>query len=431
MVGGNSRRFCSYHVKGDTVDDTEASRIAHVFPLDQSPFAPDIPLAEGRRRLAEAEADVVTDETGAVVGYLSEDDVEAVLTDRRFAAVAMSTLALSGVVDGPLYDLWSDLMNGKDGDDHRRIRNAVAHELTPRGADSHRDNIVNIAERMADRLAAAAAANGGVADLWSEFARPLSARVSSGLVGIPEHDADRAADWSFDLARAFLPFMSPEQRARAEAAAIAFTDYMTDLLECQRRSPGNDIGSRLVANAEATGLSPSELRALAANLVFGGLETAAKAISTGVYHLIEHDKYSELVSDPSLVPRAVSELLRYLPPSPVLARLVPQDMVCQQVQLRKGQVASPNLMAACRDPKRYENPERLDLKRKPGKQLWFGAGAHYCLGAHLAKLELEVAFATLTRRFPALAVADRTCTKAVEWDYGSFAGIVALPVTLG
>jgi cytochrome P450 len=411
------------------MSDIEATRTPHVFPLDESPFAPDISLAEGRRRLAAAEADVVTDEIGAVVGFLSEDDVDAVLTDRRFAAVAMPTLGLSGVTDGPLHDLWSLLMNGKDGADHKRIRSAVAREFTPRSVERHRPMIVDVCERMADRLAAAADADGGVADLWSDYALPVSARVSSGLVGIPEADADRAAEWSFDLARAFLPFMSPEQRAKAEAAAVAFTGYVDRLFPRLVADPGDDIGSRLAACQLAVELDDAETKALAANLVFGGLETTAKAISTGVYHLDRHAKYRELVGRPDLIPGAVSELLRYLPPSPVLARLVPEDLVCRHVQLRAGQVASPNLLAACHDPARYENPEELDFTRDPGKQLAFGAGVHYCLGANLAKLELSIAFETLTRCFPDLTVA--AADDQITWDVGSFAGVVALPVRPG
>ncbi len=99
-------------------------------------------------------------------------------------------------------------------------------------------------------------------------------------------------------------------------------------------------------------------------------------------------------------------------------------MVCQDVQLRAGQVASANIVAACRDPKRYANPDELDLDREPGKQLAFGAGAHYCLGAALARLGLSVAFETLGCRFPALELVGSDGN--VEWDYEGFAGVVRL-----
>jgi cytochrome P450 len=361
------------------------------------------------------------------VGFLSEDDVEAVLTDRRFTAVAIQTLELSGVTEGPLFDLWVEIMNSKNDEDHRRIRNTVARDFTPRAIETHSERIADIAERMADRLLNAARMSGGVADLWSDYAVPVTGRVSSGLVGIPEDDVERVAEWSIDLARAFLPFMSPEQRARADAAAAAFVAYVDDMLEARRLQPADDIASRLLADPHAADLSATELRALVANLVFAGIDTTAKAITTGVFHLLEHGKYAEVVADPAIIPTAVSELLRFLPPSPVLARFVPDDLVCQHVQLHAGQIASPDLMAACRDPSRYPNPDALDLRRDPGKQLAFGAGPHYCLGAHLAKLQLSIALRTLARRFPSLSLA---APDDVVWDAGGFAGIVSLPVRL-
>lgn len=396
-------------------------REPYVFPLSESPFSPEVPPLEAIRRVAEVGADVVTDELGLVVAFMSEADVDAVLNDPRFAAVAIPTLHLSGVHDGPLMDLWTQLMFAKDSDEHRRIRNVVARDFTPRAVEAHAHAISILAQGLCDRIDGRREI-----DLWTAFAVPFAARVACHIAGIPEVDADRAAGWAFDLVRAFFPFMSQERRERAQIAAAEFTDYMDELFAKKRREPGPDVVSRL-ANDESGQLSVAEARALGANLVFGGLEATAKSLTTGVYHLIQQGKFAELGRHPSLVPAAVLELLRFSPPAQNVARLAPVDLVCQEVALNGGQVVSANLVAACRDPKRHHNPDVIDFEREATKQLAFGAGAHYCLGANLAKLALGSAFETLSVRFPDMALVD---VERVQWDYEGFAGVVALPVQL-
>jgi cytochrome P450 len=410
-----------------TPDEEEPPmREPYVFPLSESPFSPDVPPLERRQRVLAVGADVVTDELGLVVDFMSEADVDAVLNDPRFAAVGMPTLALSDVHDGPLFDLWSELMFTKDAAEHHRIRAVVARDFTPKAVERYRGDAQRIADALCDELEAS-----DTADLASSFAVPLAARVACHVVGIPERDADRAAVWAFDLVRAFFPFMSVERRERAQRAAVEFTAYVDDLLAEKRQTPADDIASRLASDTVADVLSYEEARALTMNLVFGGLEATAKSIATGVYNLLAHDKVAELSQHRDRIPAAVLELLRFAPPAQNVARLAPEDLVCQHVALRAGQVASANLVAACRDPKRHQNPDSLDFDRESSKQLAFGAGTHYCLGANLAKLALGVAFETLLDRFPAMSLAEGAdCSDGVVWDYEGFAGVVALPVML-
>jgi cytochrome P450 family 103 len=399
-------------------------REPYVFPLDESPFSPEVPPLERRRRVLAVGADVVTDELGLVVDFMSEADVDVVLNDPRFAAVGMPTLALSGVHDGPLYELWSELMFTKDADEHHRIRAVVARDFAPKTVERYRPDVRRIASTLCDSIAL-----DQTTDLSTSFAIPLAARVACHVVGIPEVDADRAARWAFDLVRAFFPFMSPERRERAQNAAVEFAAYVDDLLAEKRRHPVDDIASRLASDVVSDVLSYTEARALTMNLIFGGLEATAKSISTGTYHLLVHDKFGELAAHRDRIPAAVLELLRFSPPAQSVARLAPTDLVCQDVALRGGQVASANLVAACRDPKRHEDPDTLDFTRETTKQLAFGAGAHYCLGANLAKLALGGAFEALLERFPTMALVDGET--GVEWDYEGFAGVIALPVRLG
>ncbi len=402
-------------------------REPYVFPLSESPFSPDVPPLERRQRVLAVGADVVTDELGLVIDFMSEADVDAVLNDPRFAAVGMPTLALSDVHDGPLYDLWSELMFTKDATEHHRIRSVVARDFTPKAIEQLRNDVQGIAAALCDRLEGL-----DTTDLASSFAVPLAARVACHVVGIPERDADRAAVWAFDLVRAFFPFMSVERRERAQQAAVEFCAYVDDLLAEKRRNPTADIASRLASDAVADVLSYEEARALTMNLIFGGLEATAKSIATGVYNLLTHDKAAELAAHHDRIPAAVLELLRFAPPAQNVARLAPTDLVCQDVALRAGQVVSANLVAACRDPKRHQHPDTLDFDRESSKQLAFGAGAHYCLGANLAKLALGVAFESLLDRFPSMSLEETADLgdHGVVWDYEGFAGVVVLPVRL-
>jgi cytochrome P450 len=394
-------------------------REPYVFPLSESPFSTDVPPLERRRRVLAVGADVVTDEIGAVIDFMSEDDVEGVLNDPRFASVALPTLHLSGVDDGPLFDLWTNLMFAKDADDHRRIRGVVVREFAPRRVERLRTQLEQTASELCDTFPPDAPF-----DFWNSFAEPFAARVACALVGIPHEDADRAARWAFDLARAFFPFMSAGRRARAERSAVELLQYMDALLAQRREEPADDLMTLLATGDAAADLTPDEVLALAANMVFAGLEATAKALATGTYFLITHGQLPTLADRPESIPSAVLEVLRFAPPAQNVARFAPADMVCQDVALHAGQVASANIVAACRDPRRYTNPDELDITRHAPKQLAFGAGPHYCLGASLAKLAMEIAFETLASRFPTLALAG--ADGGVEWDYEGFAGVVHL-----
>jgi cytochrome P450 len=394
-------------------------REPYVFPMSESPFATDVTPIEQQQRVLDVGADVITDELGAVVAFMSEDDVDGILNDTRFASVALPTLHLSGVEDGPLWDLWTHLMFAKDAEDHRRIRGVVIREFAPKRVERLRAELEQAANELCDAVPA-----GAGFDLWVEFARPFAARAACALVGIPADDADRAADWAFDLARAFFPFMSPDRRARAERSAVELLRYMDALLTERREEPADDLMTLLAGGETTHDLTAEEVLALAANMVFAGLEATAKALTTGIYYLVLHGQLDALAAHPESIPGAVLEVLRFAPPARHVGRYVPQDMVCQDVALRAGQVVSANIAGACRDPRRYANPDELDITRHAPKQLAFGAGPHYCLGASLAKLAMEVGFATLSSRFPTLRLAGEDGD--VEWDYEGFAGVVRL-----
>jgi cytochrome P450 len=231
-----------------------------------------------------------------------------------------------------------------------------------------------------------------------------------------------------DLVHAFF-FMNAEQATRAEDAAVEILPYLDEVLHSRRVTPGDDVITRLVATDAASNLTDDETRALVANLLFGGLEATAKAIATGTFHLLHENRWRDLVERPDLAAHAVAELLRFAPPGPAVGRFAREDMVCQDVQVHAGQLVLLDLSAACRDARRYREPDTLDITRDPGRQLAFGAGPHFCLGANLARVVLESAFTTLATRFPDLSLAGSS--DEIEWDFETFEGIVGLPLDTG
>jgi cytochrome P450 len=392
-------------------------REPYVVPIEKSPLALDVSARERRERRLAQSSDVWTDESQMMIAFSGEGDVDALLNDPRFGAIAMPMLELCGVTQGPLHELWSLLMFGMDGEEHKRLRGSVAREFTPRAVEKYRNDIERFASDLADDM-------NGTVELWSAFALPLSARSTCRVVGVPIEDSDRVASWSPDLVNAFF-FMSQESALQAEAAAVEILPYLDDIMRLRREAPGDDVMSKLVATDAAHDLTYDETRALVANLLFGGLEATAKVITTGTFHLLHENRWHALVESPELASHAVAELLRFAPPTNV-ARFAREDLVCQDVQLHAGQLVLLDLSAACRDARRYRDPDNLDVTRESGRQLAFGAGAHFCLGANLAKLVLEVAFATMASRFPNLRFTSTA--DDIEWDFETFEGVVALPV---
>lgn len=385
--------------------------------MDRSPFVPGVSHRQREEIIEATGADIVTDELGMVVMLRRTDDIEALLTDPSFGAIAMGVLAVSGVTDGVLFDMWSNLMFGKDGEDHQRIRGTVARQFTAKAVEQYRPTARAFARSLAEGLADQASV-----DLWEQFSLPLAARVACTVVGLPETDDDRAARWSIDLVNAFF-VMTDDRCERAELAAEEFSRYLDVLLAARRSELTDDVLSVIVA-AETDGqLTDAEARALAANLIFGGLEAKAKVITTSVFHLVEHDAWAGLADDPTHVATVVEEMLRFHPPAGV-GRAVTQDGEHHGISLHAGQMVLLDLPAACHDPSRFDDPDEIHFDRKHGRQMAFGAGPHYCFGASLARVVIAEGLTALAERFPKLSIAGAETT--VVWDEASFDGIVSL-----
>ncbi|MFD4655668.1 cytochrome P450 [Kitasatospora sp. NPDC058444] len=319
---------------------------------------------------------------------------------------------------------------GADGARHRRMRGLVHPAFTAGAVERLRPTIERLAEEYARALPRHAGPD-GVVDLVAHFAYPLPVTVICELLGIPESDRPRWRRWSSYLGRGAGPGLDEALRAMVGAAR--------ELVERRRAEPAEDLLSRLAA-AEGDTLAPVETVSLILNLIVAGHETTATLIGNGTAALLAHPEQLALVrSDPGLLPAAVDELMRWCGPTiGGVPRYATEDLTLAGTLVRKGEAVMPILAGANHDPRAYAEPERLDVCRASAPDraghheahLGFGHGTHRCLGSVLAHQEAVVAFGTLLRTYPRLALA--VGPEAVERGPNPAAWhLAALPVRLG
>jgi cytochrome P450 len=266
---------------------------------------------------------------------------------------------------------------------------------------------------------------GPPADLIASFCLPYPAAVMSELLGVSGPDRGEFRLWS----QAFTAVtFSPEQRAEYFGKMWA---YMADMVEQRRRAPTDDLlGALVLARDERDRLSEQELIEVSVGLLAAGFETTTSQIGNFVYVLLHHpDQLALLRGRPELLPDAVEELMRFVPltAGAPLPRYATEDVQLNGGVVPAGDPVLANRSAASRDPRAFPDPHRLDLTRAPNPHVGFGYGAHHCLGAQLARMELQVALGSLLTRFPELRFATDETT--LPWKTGlALRGLQALPV---
>ena len=350
------------------------------------------------------------------------EEAVQVLKDRQFT-VDPSTIAGEG--ESRLYSpghILDHSMISVDEPDHRRLRGLVSKAFTPKYIQSLRPSIQQIADELLDRVQ-----QQGHVDLVNDYAFPLPITVISDMLGVPTESRQIIREWSDTLTGA----MDAGQRGARRDRTRVFTDYLVQLIAEKRQHPQNDLISQLVQIEEAGDrLDENEMLSMIALLVFAGHETTSNLIGIGTLMLLDHPEQMErLKQDPSLIPSAVEELLRYngpvLSPAP---RFASADVTLAGQQIHKGDMILVVLGSANRDESQFTHPEELEVARSLNRHIAFGQGIHICLGAPLARLEGDIAFTTLLRRMPNLRLAIPRAE--VTWR-GSFnlRGVKSLPVT--
>jgi cytochrome P450 len=359
-----------------------------------------------------------------------DDVVRVLLDDETFVrdpALALDADELARFTTGmpESFSFIDSHMLNKDGDDHRRLRRIVTQAFTPRMVERLRPRVQAIADELLD-----AVEPHGRMDLVEEFAFPLPMMVISELLGIPHEDRDRFREWSTPIV---TPALDPEQLERFVRLMNEFVAYLRNLFTERRADPREDLISALL-QAEDAGdmLNEQELFSTVVLLIVAGHETTVNLIGNATAALLRHPEQRALLErDPGLVPRAVEELLRYDGSvERALNRWAATDVELGGHTIRRGETVIVILGSANRDDERFPDPDVLDVTRDDVKHIGFGRGSHYCLGAPLARLEAEVALATLLRRLPNLRLDVEP--DELRWrPVPLFRSLAALPVAWG
>jgi cytochrome P450 len=364
------------------------------------------------------------------LGYfvLDREAVEFFLKSRSLSFPGMQVAEVFGVTDGPLYDEISRNILNIDGEDHRRLRNLVNPALTPRAVERYRPAM---REFLADLVGGVA--SDGRCEFVEAIAKPYPSLVIATVMGAPLSDAARLHHWSTWIQRQFSSDLA-DKRDVIEQAVVEFYEYVGALLERRRDDPSDDLISKLLAaEFEGDRLSEVELVNLVLNVLIGGVDTSQSQLTHAVRLLAEHpDQWELLASDPGLAPRAADEALRYEPIVPFTARIVVEDVEYRDVTFPAGSIVMVSAFDANRDASVYGNggePDRFDITADRGrvKPMTFGAGIHYCLGANLARAELEEALALLPAAMPGLRLDGEPVYDSINGIYG----LERLPVRWG
>jgi len=334
--------------------------------------------------------------------FARHEDVSALLRDRRFGrqilhVMSREELGWPDIPDRltPFYAFEAHSLLENEPPVHTRIRNLVNRAFLSRQVGRLRPRIERLAHELIDALAARKET-----DLIAGFAAPIPVIVIAELFGVPPAMAPQLLQWSHDMVAMYQARRDGDIERKAVEATIAFSDFMRAYVKERRSEPRDDLLSHLIA-AEAAGskLSEDELITTAILLLNAGHEATVHAIGNGVKALLENG-----VTDAGL--GQVEELLRFDPPLHLFTRYALEDVEVLGIRLRKGETVGLLLGAANRDPERFPEPDRFLPSRSPNPHVSFGAGIHFCIGAPLARLELEVALPILFRRLSGLQIAS-------------------------
>jgi len=384
-------------------------------------------------------------------------DIESLYTDERFSraqGLMRGFQRLSETdqrIAQPVYHSFSKTVFYADPPYHTHLRGLMNNAFTPRRIEQMRPYI----QQTVDELLDAVQTNGHL-DVIRDFANPLPVMVIAELLGLPADDRDRFKKWSDDLFAILGTIRkSSHLMERAAQSLDEMTEYVTALSRARREKPGDDLLSALVSVAEDEGgasiphhshhsasphaagqlvrdrnaasqLTQEELVANINILLSTGHETTTNLIGNGLLVLMQNpDQLQRLQDQPALVPSAIEETLRYDNPVQITYRSALEEAEINGKMIRKGDLVNSILGSANRDPRRFTDPDRFDITRNEGRHLSFGLGIHFCIGAPLVRLEAEIAFATILRRFPKLSLA----TENLEWqEHPIFRGVKSLPV---
>ncbi|MCG3751591.1 MULTISPECIES: cytochrome P450 [unclassified Amycolatopsis] len=335
-------------------------------------------------------------------------DVKLVTADPRFSR------ELAQGLDQPRMrrQQMGDGIMGMDPPDHTRLRRLVMKAFTARRLEAMRESVRTLVHQLIDEMIE----KGAPGDLVEDLARPLPVTVICKLLGVPKEDHSIFSEWTQALVG--------DATAKGDVLDVygdKLDNYVAQLVAQRREEPTDDLlGALVYARDAGDKLTENELIAIAgAGLLTGGVETVSTALPSFIFTLLtQPELLAQLRAQPEIMPTAVEELLRWVPinTAAMFARYATEDIRIGDVVVRTGDPVLPALHAANRDPEVFANPDVIDLTRSPNPHVAFGHGPHHCIGAQLARLELQEGLKAILERFPELRLADGR--EGVKWEYG-------------
>jgi len=354
-----------------------------------------------------------------VLGVLQDISAQCAPTPSKLAAMGISEL-------DPIAQVMMRQMLFMDPPAHTRLRGLSSQVFAPRRVEVLRAHIQDIVDALIDKVQP-----NGQMDVIADLANRLPTIVTAEMMGVPTADIDQLKAWSANFAEVLGNFQhNPDHAVRMLKALEEMTEYFRHMIRDLRRQPREGvINALLTAEVDGDRLSEDSIVANCIIVMVGGQETTPNLIGNGLLSLLRNpSELQKLRADMSLIPSTVEELLRYESPSQHTTRLAPDDIQFRGKTIRKGQSVIAVMGAANRDAERFPDPDRLDICRKDNRHLAFGGGAHFCFGAPLARIEGQIAFATILRRLPKLVLKSTELT----WrENMGLRGLTALPITFG
>lgn len=354
------------------------------------------------------------------------NDVMQVLSsfsaDRTPTPEQLSRMGLGDLT--PIAQVMVQQMLFMDAPAHTRLRGLCAEAFTPHRVEALRAHIQDIANRLLDKVQGA-----GRMEVIADFAAPLPAIVTAEMLGVPTSDHQQLKSWSADFAEMLGNFQhNPNRVMRVRRSLEGMLEYFRRMIAELRKKPRPGlINSLLTAEVQGDRLSDAEVIANSILTMVGGQETTTNLIGNGIVTLLRNpQEANRLRQDRSIIGSAVEELLRYESPSQYTGRLAPEDIEMGGKKISKRQAVLAVMGAANRDPERFPDPDRLDLTRKDNRHVAFGWGPHFCFGAPLARIEGQIAFATVLERLHDM----RLDPEPLVWRENlGLRGLTALPVS--
>jgi cytochrome P450 len=391
------------------VADLDIPQFAHFDPDLRGPR-----FHQVMRDLA-AQGWIAKHEMGYVV--LDRESSDFFLRSRSTTFPGQMVAEVFGVQEGPLREQIDRNILHVNGPDHARLRGLVNHAFTPKAADAWRPTMRGFVEELFAAIAPSASC-----EAISQLCKPYPALTIAAVMGAPREDANRLAEWSNWIQRQFAADFL-EHRDRIEVACAELYAYLNALLLAKRAEPGADLISTLIAAREGSDrLSDVELVNLVLNVLVGGVDTTQSQLAHALRLFAEHpDQWALLAAEPERVGAAVDEVLRYEPITPFTARICLEDLEFRDVSFPKGTI----VMVAAFCANHEGTDDTFDITRPSGKTWTFGAGIHYCLGANLAKAEMQEALALLAARMPGLRLDGEVGYESTQGIYG----LTSLPLS--